>query len=272
MKEKAVFLCGVVCFALVLTTVNASVTRGVPKELVEKYIGETFKCLDGSGPEIPASYINDDYCDCADGSDEPGTAACASGQFYCKNAGFEGELIPSSRVGDGICDCCDGSDEFGSDTECRNSCDKLKETAMANKKALEETFRLGARERAIWLEEAQVELKHKNRMKEIYAGKLKKVERRAEELEEAKNHWEEIEKRAKASGVSVEEMEKQVAAEKEAGDGSEEGDAVKDEGAEKAAAEQAGEEAGDGLPKKRKRPSFNLVPDEEPEELLESGK
>jgi len=58
------------------------------------------------------SVVNDDYCDCIDGSDEPGTSACRNGKFFCINAGFESRYIFSSRVNDGIFVCCDGSDEY----------------------------------------------------------------------------------------------------------------------------------------------------------------
>ncbi|KAI1305313.1 Glucosidase 2 subunit beta [Halotydeus destructor] len=71
-----------------------------------------FKCL-LTGETFPSSYLNDNYCDCADGSDEPKTGACPSFKFHCSKADRDGRvvLVPSSRINDGICDCCDGSDE-----------------------------------------------------------------------------------------------------------------------------------------------------------------
>lgn len=64
---------------------------------------------------IDFEYVNDDYCDCLDGSDEPGTNACSNGRFVCTRQVSGNKFrnsIPSSKVNDGICDCCDGSDEW----------------------------------------------------------------------------------------------------------------------------------------------------------------
>eukprot|EP00927_Polykrikos_kofoidii_P016023 TRINITY_DN17191_c0_g2_i1.p1 TRINITY_DN17191_c0_g2~~TRINITY_DN17191_c0_g2_i1.p1 ORF type:complete len:650 (+),score=128.26 TRINITY_DN17191_c0_g2_i1:321-2270(+) len=60
---------------------------------------------------LPKTAVNDDFCDCSDGSDEPGTSACLTGSFYCINSGSVPQRIRSALVGDGVCDCCDGSDE-----------------------------------------------------------------------------------------------------------------------------------------------------------------
>jgi len=68
-----------------------------------------FKCRDGSGVAV----LNDNYCDCTDGSDEPATSACS--HLLVQIAVFEcadgKKRIFASRVGDGVRDCPDGSDE-----------------------------------------------------------------------------------------------------------------------------------------------------------------
>lgn len=95
--------------------------RGIHPTKIPLYSpDQDFHCFDGS-LIISFSKVNDDYCDCVDGSDEPGTSACLNGSFYCQNLSYKPKYIPSGWVNDGVCDCCDASDEYES-KECVNNC------------------------------------------------------------------------------------------------------------------------------------------------------
>ncbi|THV00593.1 endoplasmic reticulum protein [Dendrothele bispora CBS 962.96] len=147
---------------LPLSTLGAlEKTRGVPPDLLQKYApakSGSWKCLDGS-KEIPWDFVNDDSCDCLDGSDEPGTGACPDTYFYCKNEGHIGSLIPSSRVNDGLCEvqCCDGSDE--PEGVCPNLCKEVGE--MYRRKMAEELKlrKTGSKIRSSYITYAQKEKK-----------------------------------------------------------------------------------------------------------------
>ncbi|KAM4062712.1 glucosidase II beta subunit-like domain-containing protein [Hirsutella rhossiliensis] len=129
-----------------------SLPRGVGPEFASYYAGKSdFACITNPSVKLSPSRINDNSCDCPDGSDEPGTAACAhidplspqqplpgspSGTtnatkalpgFWCANKGHVGAYVPFSYVNDGVCDydvCCDGSEEFGR-VKCENRCAEI---------------------------------------------------------------------------------------------------------------------------------------------------
>ena len=92
--------------------------RGVsPRRVLALSSAETcpamFSC-DGGTTRISRGWVDDGFCDCMDGSDELGSAACsaraAAKAFSCVDGGLM-KRLPTSRVDDGVCDCCDGSDE-----------------------------------------------------------------------------------------------------------------------------------------------------------------
>ncbi|KAK4245218.1 glucosidase II beta subunit-like protein-domain-containing protein [Corynascus novoguineensis] len=132
-----------------------SLPRGVGPEFAKFYTSKSaFTCISNPSITLELSQINDNSCDCPDGSDEPGTAACshidplspeqplphsitgntnttnALPGFWCANAGHIGAYVPFMYVNDGVCDyelCCDGSDEFAhvGGVQCENRCDAI---------------------------------------------------------------------------------------------------------------------------------------------------
>lgn len=147
-----------------------------------------FNCLDGSGT-IPFSYVNDDYCDCQDGSDEPGTAACPNGFFHCTNAGHVPLNIPSSRVNDGVCDCCDASDEYASSSNCVDTCRELGRAAREEAAKQREERMKGYHLRQSMIEDGR-------KIKKEAEGKIEELKKEKEEAEAVRSEKEEVKKTA----------------------------------------------------------------------------
>ncbi|VVB03106.1 unnamed protein product [Arabis nemorensis] len=108
--------------AAVVVSVNSTSPLVGVHPLDEKYFeSDIIRCKDGS-KSFFRDRLNDNFCDCLDGTDEPGTSACPNGKFYCRNIGSSPKFVYSSRVNDRICDCCDGSDEYEGSVRCPNTC------------------------------------------------------------------------------------------------------------------------------------------------------
>ncbi|KAJ1746839.1 hypothetical protein LPJ58_005617, partial [Coemansia sp. RSA 1591] len=175
------------------------VLRGLDPRLASRYEPSSdnmFACLDGS-QRIPFGRVNDDYCDCADGSDEPGTSACPNGTFFCANAGHVPGTLSASRVNDGVCDydvCCDGSDEWDSLIKCPNKCaeigakrrDDEEKLAQANDAGMRKLQELVAQGRELRRTKS-AELEHKR-------AELAKTEQEYSVAEAHKNELEQIQR------------------------------------------------------------------------------
>ncbi|KAJ4492732.1 endoplasmic reticulum protein [Lentinula edodes] len=179
-------------------------TLGIAPHLVSKYVpsrSNTWTCLDGS-KEIPWDYVNDDSCDCADGSDEPGTGACPNQSFYCQNEGHIGSFIPSSRVRDGLCEpnCCDGSDERPG--VCNNVCQEVGQAYKT--KAAEETKirKTGSKIRSTYIAYAH---KEKKRLEEVIETSAAQITTQEKEVARLRD----IAERAESLSAAALEMKQQ---------------------------------------------------------------
>uniref|UniRef100_A0A7N6AGZ8 Glucosidase 2 subunit beta n=1 Tax=Anabas testudineus TaxID=64144 RepID=A0A7N6AGZ8_ANATE len=180
-----------------VSAVEVQRPRGVPLSKRQFYEeGKPFTCLDGSRT-IPFDRVNDDYCDCQDGSDEPGTAACPNGSFHCTNAGFRPTFIPSSRINDGICDCCDTTDEYNSGAACQNTCREMGRKERESLQKMAEIAKEGFQLKQQLIQEAKRTLEDKKaKLTDVQVSK-KDLEEKVEALRTVKETAEQPEKEAK---------------------------------------------------------------------------
>ncbi|CAN0887621.1 Glucosidase 2 subunit beta [Linum grandiflorum] len=166
---------------------------GIPPQDLNyfKASGNVIKCRDGSST-FTSAQLNDDFCDCPDSTDEPGTSACPGGKFYCQNAGHTPVYLFSSRVNDGLCDCCDGSDEYDGQVKCPNTCWEAGKAARDKLKKRIATYKEGSVSRKQEIEQAKLafakdeeELKKLKSEESILKGLVQQLKDRKEQIEKA---------------------------------------------------------------------------------------
>ncbi|KAI1348529.1 glucosidase II beta subunit-like protein-domain-containing protein [Xylaria sp. FL0043] len=199
----------------------SSLPRGVGPEFAKFYeIKDTFACLAHPSIVLKASQVNDNTCDCPDGSDEPGTAACAfldslspvqplpaslSGTtnttnalpgFWCANKGHIGAYVPFMFVNDGVCDydlCCDGTEEYGrvGGVKCENRCAEIgKEWRRIEKERTENLERANKKRRTMVKEAKELRRQVEARVSKL-EGEIRDLEQKEAEL---KTKFEEVER------------------------------------------------------------------------------
>ncbi|KAK0644592.1 glucosidase II beta subunit-like protein-domain-containing protein [Cercophora newfieldiana] len=210
---------------------SKGVPRGVGPEFVKFYESKTsFACISNPSITIDSSRVNDNSCDCPDGSDEPGTAACsyldalspeqplpgsvtgttnttnALPGFWCANKGHIGSYVPFAYVNDGVCDyelCCDGSEEFAhvGGVKCQNKCDSIgKEWRRVEEERRKSKERSASARRQL--------LKEAGDLRRIVQDRVTNLKRELEQLEVKKSElqikFEEVERSEKGKVVKPE--------------------------------------------------------------------
>lgn len=179
-------------FSLISSTKSSFISLlGVAPQDENYYKTETIKCRNGS-KKFARVQLNDDFCDCPDGTDEPGTSACPHGKFYCMNVGHLPVSIHSSKVNDGICDCCDGSDEYDGEVKCPNTCWEAGKVTRDKLKKKIDIYKEGVTIRKKEVEQAkQAIAKDKEELSKLkyneksLKGLVKNLKARKEQIEKA---------------------------------------------------------------------------------------
>lgn len=183
----------------------------------------TFTCIGHPSISIKSSQINDNSCDCPDGSDEPGTSACSSLDplsppqplpaslsgttnttnvlpgFWCENAGHVGSYVPFVFVNDGVCDydlCCEGTEEYAhvGGVKCENRCDSIGKEHRKLEEARKAAKEKAAKRRRTMAKEAR-ELRRRVEAKiTALEEDIKGLQTKKDELEKKYNEVEQAER------------------------------------------------------------------------------
>ncbi|KAI0021737.1 glucosidase II beta subunit-like protein-domain-containing protein [Xylariomycetidae sp. FL0641] len=212
-------------------TTASSLPRGVGPEFVKFYeLKDKFTCIGHPSITISASQVNDNSCDCPDGSDEPGTAACGfldhlspeqplpgslSGStnttnalpgFWCENKGHIGAYVPFMFVNDGVCDyelCCDGTEEYGhaGGVKCPNKCAEIgKEWRRIDKERRESLERANKKRRTMAKESRELRRRVEAKISSL-EGEIKELEVKRDDL---KAKLEDVERSERGKVVKTE--------------------------------------------------------------------
>ncbi|KAL4139585.1 hypothetical protein PRIC2_003080 [Phytophthora ramorum] len=195
--------------ALLSLGVSASDWHGISPVLQQKLSAVSSFTCDHGQQRLDLSHLNDNYCDCTDGSDEPGTSACShtGAVFHCVNAGFLASDVPTSRVNDGICDCCDGSDEYASGADCGSQCEAKMQSFKAGKKDLIEQVEAGLKDRGALVAEAKTLWDAEQQKKQQLEASTASLRVMAEQLEARKEEEERLEEETKQGLVATTKQE-----------------------------------------------------------------
>ncbi|KAI9151320.1 putative glucosidase II beta subunit-like protein [Paramyrothecium foliicola] len=203
---------------------NAPTTNVTIASVARFFTGKNnFSCINHPEIKLRNEQVNDNTCNCPDGSDEPGTAACAyldalsppqpnGGSktgftnannalpgFWCANKGHIGSYVPFMLLNDGHCDydlCCDGSEEYDhvGGIDCENRCAEMNKEYHRIESARKTAIEKSTRRYKSMAEEA----KELRRRIEAKANALEidytKLQTRKNELEQKLREMERLEK------------------------------------------------------------------------------